>query len=235
MKKKGLHFFGLLFLLAGIIVSGSFFQKTADGYDRIKKEEACVTRFLREGKAASRRKKEANEKKTDEREVQDENWTDSLYYERDGIVYTPEYAVGYLDCVLEIPSIQLRRAVYRGSWEEIRKNLDVWMLTAARPDYELENTVYCIYGHNHPIQDLSFNRLQQLQIGDRFTLTNQTSILEYEITAVYGKSREDTTRQIVDNFSLSPQECYLITCGRGKYRYLDFIVQGTLVQRSDLL
>lgn len=240
MKTRRWHVFGIFFLSMGILFIGMFFWKTADGYARLKKEEVCVTRFLKEAGTGSESQLDADEKKAEEteiekRDVQEENWTDETYYERDGTVYTPEYASGYLECVLEIPAIHLRRGVYSGSWEEIRKNLDIWMVTAARPDYELGNTVYCIYGHNHPIQDLSFNRLQQMQVGDRFTLTSQTTVLEYEVTAVYGKSREETTTEIVDNFSLSPQECYLITCGRGKYRYLDFIVQGTLVRRSDLL
>lgn len=235
MKIRRWHVFGILLLSAGILLTGIFFWKVADGYVRIKKEQACVTRFLKETEFASKTKRDGNEKRAEETEEREENWTDEIYYERNGAVYTPEYASGYLECVLEIPAIHLRRGVYSGSWEEIRKNLDIWMVTAARPDYELGNTVYCIYGHNHPIQNLSFNRLQQIQVGDHFTLKSQTVVLEYEVTAVYGKSREEATTEIVDNFSLSPQECYLITCGRGKYRYLDFIVQGTLVRQSDLL
>ncbi len=242
MRKKRLYIFGLLFLIVGIVLMGTFLLDTAEGLARIKKEDECVAHFLKKAEAVETIPKTESDEQGDsvsqevkDTEEKDENWTDDAYYERDGTIYTPEYASGYLECVLEIPSIRLRRGVYSGSWEEIRKNLDIWMVTAARPDYELGNTVYCIYGHNHPIQNLSFNRLEQLAVGDRFTLTSQTSILEYEVTAVYGKTREQTTTEIVDNFSLSPQDCYLITCGRGNYRYLDFIVQGTLVRRSALL
>ena len=111
-----------------------------------------------------------------ELEKNEEEWEDNVWYVRDGIRYTPDYAKGFLECVLEIPSVKIRRGVYSGTWEEIQHNLDIWMVTAARPDYELGKTHYCIYGHNHTVQNLSFNRLKDVKKGELFKLTCEKGI-----------------------------------------------------------
>ena len=98
----------------------------------------------------------------------DLDYEDANYYMRDGIVYTPDYAKGTIQCVLEVPTAGIRRGVYTGTWEEINYDLDIWMVTAARPDYTLGETHMCIYGHNHTAQDLSFNRLKDVEVGDAF-------------------------------------------------------------------
>lgn len=163
-----------------------------------------------------------------------EVWSDDNWYSRDGVTYTPEYAKGYVQCVLEVPTAKIRRGVYSGTWDEIRYDLDIWMVTASRPDYVLGETHYCIYGHNHTQQDLSFNRLKDVQIGDMFSLTSDQGYFEYEVTNIFAITREQATSQFVDNFGRPKEKCYIITCGRGQYRYLDLIVEGTLKRRLSI-
>lgn len=169
----------------------------------------------------------------------DLDYEDLNYYMRDGVVYTPDYAKGRLDCVLEVPTAGIRRGVYTGTWEEINYDLDIWMVTAARPDYTLGETHYCIYGHNHTAQDLSFNRLKDVQTGDYFYLTAESGRYIYLVTNVFAVSRESATKDYVDNFSIGSDKCYIITCGRddgvNNYRYLDLIVEGTLEEQMSLL
>lgn len=161
-----------------------------------------------------------------------EEYTDDNYYSRDGVIYTPDKAKGVIDCVLEVPTAGIRRGVYTGTWEEIIYNLDIWMVTASRPDYRLGETHYCIYGHNHTAQDLSFNKLQKVQVGEYFYLTAESGRYTYEITNVFAVSREAAAADYVDNFSIGSDKCYIITCGRNdgvrNFRYLDLIVEGTL-------
>ena len=133
---------------------------------------------------------------------------------RDGIVYTPDYAKGTIQCVLEVPTAGIRRGVYTGTWEEINYDLDIWMVTAARPDYTLGETHMCIYGHNHTAQDLSFNRLKDVEVGDAFYLTAESGRYTYRVTNVFAVSRDEATRNYVDNFSIGSDKCYIITCGR---------------------
>lgn len=185
-------------------------------------------------------KKENLEKETLEDGVEkvsrepEETWTDDNWYVCDGVMYTPDYAKGYVQCVLEVPAAKIRRGVYTGTWDEIYYDLDIWMVTAARPDYVLGKTHFCIYGHNHTKQDLSFNRLKDVQVGDTFTLTSETGRYEYQVTDIFAVSRESASADYVDNFGRSGDNCYLITCGRGENRYLDLIVEGTLTRHLTL-
>ncbi len=161
-----------------------------------------------------------------------EQYTDDNYYSRDGVIYTPDMARGVIDCVLEVPTAGIRRGVYTGTWEDIIYDLDIWMVTVSRPDYRLGETHYCIYGHNHTAQDLSFNKLQKVQVGEYFYLTAESGYYTYEITNVFAVTREAATADYVDNFSHGSDKCYIITCGRDdgirNFRYLDLIVEGTL-------
>lgn len=142
--------------------------------------------------------------------------------------YTPDYAIGSIQCVLDIPSVKIRRGVYGGSWEAIEHDLAIWMLVSARPDYKLGMTHYCIYGHNHPVEDLSFNRIKEVKEGDFFTLTSKTGIFTYRVTRIFADSKENVTDEYVDNFSLTADNAYIITCGRGEFDNLDLVVEGSL-------
>ena len=169
----------------------------------------------------------------------DLDYEDENYYMRDGVVYTPDYAKGTIQCVLEMPTAGIRRGVYTGTWDEINYDLDIWMVTAARPDYTLGETHFCIYGHNHTAQDLSFNRLKDVEVGDAFYLTAESGRYTYRVTNVFAVSREEATSNYVDNFTIGSDKCYIITCGRDdgvkNYRYLDLIVEGTLEEQMPLL
>ena len=155
-------------------------------------------------------------------------WADPNYYVRDGVTYTPDYAMGELLGVLEVDRAGIRRGVYGGSWEAIAHDLDIWMATEARPDYEIGKTHFAIYGHNHTVQDLSFNRLKDVVPGDVFTYTTDKGVFIYDVTRFFADWRELVTRDYVDNFSIPADKCYIISCGRNEYRYKDIVVEGTL-------
>lgn len=202
---------------------GSFFLFCSDreAFQRQKIEESLAEVYLKD----LYERKQTEE--TENTEVND-TWEDNVWYIRNGVLYTPDYAKGRLQCVLEIPSVKIRRGVYGGSWEDIYYNLDIWMVTSARPDYRLGSTHYCIYGHNHTTQNLSFNRLKDVKKGDIFTLTSEAGIFTYQVNEIFAWWREEVTKKIVDNFKLPKEECYIITCGRGENRYKDLVVKGIL-------
>ncbi len=166
---------------------------------------------------------------------QQKTYEDPNYYQRNGVTYTPDYAVGYLLCVLEYPKAGIRRGVYSGDWADIYYDLDLWMATSARPDYELGKTHMAIYGHNHTAQDLSFNNLRVASVGDEFTLYSVDGVYRYEVTRIFADWRSSVSKNYVDDMSISPDVCYIITCGRDNFlvdgqssRYKDFIVEGHL-------
>ena len=250
----------LLLAAAGLIGTGVYliFFKNRDAFERQKEEEEIADQYIQD-LILMEEDPEAYERLVEERmriqaqRVSDEARRDSVsntdqtdadwqdysgayqdenYYTRDDITYTPDYAQGTLDCRLEVPTAGINRGVYTGTWDEINYNLDIWMVTTARPDYVLGETRYCIYGHNHTVQNLSFNQLQKVQVGELFYLTGKSGRYTYEITNVFAVSREDATANYVDNEAIGSDKCYLITCGRDdgerNYRYLDLIVEGTL-------
>lgn len=160
-------------------------------------------------------------------------YSDTVYHTRGGVTFTPDYAMGSIDCVLEIPSINLRRGVYTGTQEEINHDLDIWMAVTARADYELGKTHYVIYGHNYPVEELSFNRLTEVRPPDYFTLSANEGVYFYEVTEFFADWRENVTANIVDNFSLPKDSCYILSCGRNEYRYKDVVVVGRLLEIYD--
>ncbi len=161
--------------------------------------------------------------------------TDDAYYERGGVVYTPEHAVGRIDCVLEIPKISLKRCVYSGTDEEIAANLDMWFTVSASGTLVPGETHYAIFGHNHTVQNLSFNRLGEVTVGDWFTLTRGSMVYIYLVTDVFASERASGRRSYAYDDAMDPSRCYIFTCGRDymllngvSTRYKDFIVEGTL-------
>ena len=148
--------------------------------------------------------------------------------------YTPDYATGTIMGVLEIPSIQLRRPIYTGTWEDILHDLDAWMTVQAHPDLVLGETHFAIYGHNSVSQDLSFNKLRYVQIGEYFAITSGDKVYYYEATDFFADWRECVTRYYVDDFTRPADQCYIITCGRDEYRWRDVVLVGTLQKVYDL-
>lgn len=196
----------------GSLVSESTFEETSEETEELSLEEESTE--VRSSDA--------------EEPTLETKWADPNYYTRDGITYTPDYAQGELLGVLEVDRAGIRRGVYGGSWEAIEHDLDIWMVTEARPDYELGNTHFAIYGHNHTVQDLSFNRLKDVTEGDVFTYTTDQGVYIYDVTRFFADWREMVTKNIVDNFTLPADKCYIISCGRNEYRYKDIVVEGTL-------
>lgn len=169
-----------------------------------------------------------------EYEDSDLEYTDENYMTIDGTVYTPEYAKGHIDCVLEIPSINLRRGVYTGSMAEVRYDFDIWMTTVGHPEYQLGKTHYAINGHNSLTRDLSFNRLKDVKVGEYFLLTNDKYVFLYDVTDIFADWRPETNRDIINNWTLPSDKCYVLTCGRDENRYKDVVVEGTLRERYSL-
>ncbi len=169
------------------------------------------------------------------------DYSDDIYYERNGVTYTPDYAQGDLLFVLEFPSCGIRRGVYGGTWDDIYFDLDIWMVTIAHPSMVLGETHISIYGHNHTSQNLSFNNLKSAQIGDEFYLYAYSGVYTYEVTNIFSEWRTSTTTKYVDDFSINSDKCYIITCGRDNFlidgqstRYKDYIVEGHLTSKKTL-
>ena len=240
----------LLTAASAVMLAASFLLslETLKGIRRQRQEAAVIEEYLKNYSASVRENEtassEVSSKEEPEETVCDETEgtipvssgiVDDRYYSRDGVTYTPDFAKGTLDSVLEIPCISLKRGVYTGSRSEIEYDLSIWLTTVSSPEIKLGETHYAIYGHNHLVQDLSFNRLKDVRIGDRFTLTKEDRIYAYRVTDILADWRNSGRKKYATNMNQDPSLCFIFTCGRDHWllngqstRYKDYIVVGTL-------
>ena len=130
-------------------------------------------------------------------------------------------------------------------WDDIEKSSESAGEDESAPTYDFSDldyedaNYYMRDGIVYTAQDLSFNRLKDVEVGDAFYLTAESGRYTYRVTNVFAVSRDEATRNYVDNFSIGSDKCYIITCGRDdgvkNYRYLDLIVEGTLEEQMPLL
>ena len=146
MKKRLFAYILLLTACVTVLIwSGIEFFKSeeVEGYIRQYREEQIAELYLQDIQEKNRNENvgvHTEPEKTDEDVKKEEsiaptdqvdlNYTDDNYEVIGGVKYTPDYAAGHLDCVLEIPKIKMRRGVYTGTAYEIQHDLNIWMTTA---------------------------------------------------------------------------------------------------------
>ncbi|MBR3036109.1 MAG: hypothetical protein IKI54_02305, partial [Lachnospiraceae bacterium] len=90
------------------------------------------------------------------------------------------------------------------------------------------------YGHNTDTQDLSFNRLKNLELSDSFLLYRESGVYEYTVTKKAFYDRTQATEEIVDNFLLPHTKVYILTCAHGEHNGQDLMIEGTLANTYTL-
>ena len=77
--------------------------------------------------------------------------------------------------------------------------------------------------------------------GFEFILYSTGGVYRYEVTRILADWRSSVSKNYVDNMTISPDVCYIITCGRDNFlvdgkssRYKDFIVEGHLKEKLSL-
>lgn len=91
---------------------------------------------------------------------------------------------GNIDSILVIDKINLKKAVIRGNTiEDNDYNLSLYYFVTADLSTTL-NGNYIIYGHSSQVYGHSFNRLDELQIGDTFYLIQNGIRYNYQVEAV---------------------------------------------------
>ena len=96
---------------------------------------------------------------------------------------------GDIDSILVIDKINLQKAIIRGPDNDY--NLDRYLFVTADQTSALGSDNYVIYGHCSQTYGHSFNRLEELAIGDTFQLLQGTATYEYVITDIQLELREN--------------------------------------------
>jgi sortase (surface protein transpeptidase) len=168
-----------------------------------------------------------NQEDTDADQVpaSDFDYQDNHIYSR----YDESYAWGHVDCVLEIPALDLRQSIFSGTVEQIEHDLKHWLPVTARANYMLGSSHYCIYIHNPTDKSIRISYAQELlKTTDYMVVTQGNTVYFYEITAIFPEWRNKCTEEYVNNMNIPSDKMYIFTCGRGEWQGRNIVIEGTV-------
>jgi sortase (surface protein transpeptidase) len=143
--------------------------------------------------------------------------------------FDESYAHGKIDCVLEIPSIDLRQSVFTGTVEQIEHDLSRWLPVTARTDYILGSTHYCIYMHNPRDKSIQISKAQEcMKIDDYMIVTKEQYVYFYRVSNIFAEWRNKCSDMYVNNMATSADKLYIFTCGRGEWQGRNLVIEGTI-------
>lgn len=149
--------------------------------------------------------------------------------------YSEDKAVGKLDCVLEIPAIELRQSVFTGTPQQIKTNLNRWLAVTGRSDYILGSTHYCVYMHNPTNKSIRISYAQETLVpGDYIVVTQEDTVFFYEMTRMFPEWRQTCTKAYTDNMALDSSWLYIFTCARREWQGRNLVIEGKLYNTYSL-
>ena len=101
------------------------------------------------------------------------------------------YYKGTVDSILVIDKIGLKKAIIRGTENDY--NLSRYLFVTADQTSVLGVDNYVIYGHCSQTYGHSFNRLDEMQVGDGFQLIQGTETYQYTVTDIQLELRENAS------------------------------------------
>jgi len=101
---------------------------------------------------------------------------------------------GNIDCILVIDKINLKKAIIKGNQlSDNDYNLDKYYFVTADLTSTL-NENYVIYGHSSETYGHSFNRLEEVGVGDTFYILQNDEKYSYEVESVERALRSESER-----------------------------------------
>lgn len=125
---------------------------------------------------------------------------------------------GYIDCLLEIPKINMCQAVITGG--NVEDNLSNHYFTAARADMSYGKGGYVVFGHQSFINGKGMNRVDELVVGDCIYISGKKFYDVYEIIEILESHKgEDSIDFTEDNNHLA-----LYTCRKQRERPKPYMI-----------
>lgn len=118
--------------------------------------------------------------------------------------------VGEVDSILIIDKINLKKAIIRSADNDY--NLERYFFVTADMDSELGEDNYVIYGHCSTTYGHSFNRLDELEVGDEFRLIKGYIEYCYIVNNVTRELRENSAMMLVTDSNT----VQLVSCEKKK-------------------
>ena len=125
---------------------------------------------------------------------------------------------GYIDCLLEIPKIDMCRVVITGG--DIEYNLANHYFAAARQDMTYGDAGYVIFGHQSFTKGKGMNRLDELVVGDVIYISGEDFKDAYEVTEIV-ESREG---EAIADFCADQNHLALYTCKKQHERPKPYMI-----------
>ena len=220
---KCLLYFIILFTIVGLVVISFKYKAAAKVIQNENLGEKFAEEYLMQLEEQTITIQETEPQK--EPEPSDLDYADHTIDEN-------SHVVGYVDAVLEIPAIQFRQSILSGTQEEIDVNLENWLSVAARPNYKIGSTHYCIYIHSTSTSDITISQAQyKVGIDDYAILTSKDNVYLYQFVDVYPEWRDICTTEIVDNMTLPSDELYIFTCGHGEWTGKNTVLKAKLYKK----
>lgn len=120
----------------------------------------------------------------------EQNVSMEVEHNKTSAITAPTYK-GEIDSILIIDKTNLQKAIIRGPDNDY--NLERYLFVTADQTSALGVDNYVIYGHCSQTYGHSFNRLEELAIGDTFQLIQGTTTYHYEVTDIQLELREDAS------------------------------------------
>lgn len=117
---------------------------------------------------------------------------------------------GKIDSILVIDKINLKKAIIRGEYNDY--NLDRYYFVTADQSAVLGEENYIIYGHCSQTYGHSFNRLEELAVGDEFQLIQGTEMFAYVVSDIRRELRENASPYL----DTGDNTVQLLSCERKK-------------------
>lgn len=117
---------------------------------------------------------------------------------------------GEIDSILVIDKINLKKAIIRGEYNDY--NLDRYYFVTADQSAVLGEDNYIIYGHCSQTYGHSFNRLEELVVGDEFQLIQGAEMFEYIVSDIRRELRENASPYL----DTGDNTVQLLSCERKK-------------------
>ena len=143
----------------------------------------------------------------------DTEYVDHTEYERSDnntAAVSKQYYKGTVDSILVIDKIGLAKAIIRGTENDY--NLSRYLFVTADQTSVLGVDNYVIYGHCSQTYGHSFNRLDEMQVGDSFQLIQGTETYQYTVTNIQLELRENASPLL----STGTNTVQLVSCEKKK-------------------
>lgn len=101
---------------------------------------------------------------------------------------------GEIDSILVIDKINLKKAIIRGEYNDY--NLNRYYFVTADELAVLGRDNYIIYGHCSQTYGHSFNRLEELEVGDEFYLIQGAVTYNYVVSNIRRELRENASQYL---------------------------------------